>query len=844
MYGGFLINALRGSMVVVFAGLAGCATWAGADRPHLWSNQTLQLSWEPGQQTVTLHNLVTNQAIQLSTGLPSVIFENGEAVANDDGPRAPEISHEDNLQVWTFRRSAKPLPASLARVSYSVRFELNHRTPWIRKTGIVRMSGEGSSSLLKEIVIDSVSFKGLAPRQPYDGWQSYPVLADSFFSGVEFPAAQNMVKDEVARFICRPGIWLRRGEAYAVKPLVFGVSPPGQGREAFEAYIASLRPESSRMHIQYNSWWSAPFPFTQGHMLDLINAFRTQYHDPYAGILDSFCLDMGWAKSRSMWKIDTGNFPKGFSPLISALAPLGARLALWTSPSSCYPMPGGLDSEWAQNNGFETFKPANSGTRYACLAGPKYADEYKNSLVELTTRYTIAHFKFDGYRPVCPERNHGHEPDDYSAEKTAANFIEICTALRKANPGIWLEATCFGYRPSPWWLPYINTVIGTFGDDAPAGRVPCPIYRESYTTARDFYNLQGARDVLIPIYAQEVLGIIHQTEEPLQNDAVVSVLRGHSFIPMYINPRYMNGRRWRFLARLSRWAKDNAELLTHTRALLLGDWSNDAKSRDWARELPTDAYGYAHFHKGQGLLMLRNPWIKPNQVQLTLDDSLGCGHDLRNVAGVSLYPRFSSMPGRYSFGQVIQVALAPYETRLIAFGCVKKAPDRPDAVKRVQARVIEMKGTPGKGKGEYRFESSGDVPQKQLWILAESDRAFHAPECRVTINGSEAPVQTLESTAGWKASGTDAPEKWTWMLTDLPTGAAEVDVHINTVDKVRVSSWLVGKEPVEDDLSDRSPIPPPETRFLDAVEVLKPIEAHQDRQTRDQLMWRSHNVDG
>ena len=93
-------------------------------------------------------------------------------------------------------------------------------------------------------------------------------------------------------------------------------------------------------------------------------------------------------------------------------------------------------------------------------------------------------------------------------------------------------------EPSPWWLFYVNSVIGSFGDDAPYGRVPAPVYRESYTTARDYYNLQGAALSVLPIAASEVLGIVHQTPDPPLNDGVMTVFRGHAFLPMYLNPRY------------------------------------------------------------------------------------------------------------------------------------------------------------------------------------------------------------------------------------------------------------------------------------------------------------------
>ncbi len=129
-------------------------------------------------------------------------------------------------------------------------------------------------------------------------------------------------------------------------------------------------------------------------------------------------------------------------------------------------------------------------------------------------------------------------------------------APRRRSTGCARRARMRGSRrptapmPAPGGCFHVNSVIGCFGDDSPHGRVPCPVYRESYTTARDYYNLQGADRLPSPIPAQEILGIIHQSDDSFMNDAVTTVLRGHAFISLYVNPKYMNDRRWAMLARL------------------------------------------------------------------------------------------------------------------------------------------------------------------------------------------------------------------------------------------------------------------------------------------------------
>jgi len=824
-------TVLRWLILLVSAGLAGpgCSPVIGPGQSLTFANASLQVSWGSGDPALKLRNLTTGQELAVPVGLSKLAFASA-SMEGFEGPTARvSVAATQGGEVWRFAWPARPLPGSNATVRCRTSLEMDRQASWIRKRAVVELGGLWSRALLKEVVIDTLDVKGLEAKQPFDGWQSYPVLCDGFYAGVEFPAAEAKVVGDTARLACKPGLWLKGGQDYEVKSVVYGVAPAGQSREAFEEYIASLRPESPPIHIQYNSWWSAPYPFTEQQMLDIIRAFQENYHKPYGGRLDSFCLDMGWAKSQSMWQIDAANFPQGFTPLTRELGKMNAGLALWVSPSSFYQAPGGLDNEWARQQGYETF-PSTMGEakRLVCLAGPRYAAGFRDALVGHTRKYHIAHFKFDGYAPTCPESNHGHEPGDLSAEKTAESFIAACRAIRKENPNVWLEATCFGFKPSPWWLAHVNTVIGTFGSDAPRGRVPCPVWRESATTGRDFYNLQGARDVLIPIYAQEVLGIIHQTPEPLQNDAVDVVLRGHSFIPMYVNPKYMDARRWRFLANLTNWARQNASLLAHTKALPLGDWSNDQKNRVWEKDLPRDPYGYTHFDQGRGLLLLRNPWVKPRTLTLRLDESLGADRSLKDADLVCLYPTFGRLDGTYSYGSEIAVELRPYETRLLAFGGYAGAPILAADTRRVTATGISSQVDSAAGKLQLVFEAGGDLTGRQLWLLGEGPSVFQEPACKITVNGTRVETRMATSVGGWAVSH-PAPEQWTWLMADLPAGKCSVQVDALAQEDVRFSAWLVAKEALPDNPRTSGPIPPPEDRVLDAVEVLAPVELREPK---------------
>jgi hypothetical protein len=322
------------------------------------------------------------------------------------------------------------------------------------------------------------------------------------------------------------------------------MAEPGRQREKFRQYIDKNRPKPHQLHFNYNSWWTAPSPFTEDDILELTDVFKKELYDRSGVSFDTFCLDMGWSERESIWQINKERFPNNLKNIQEAAGKMKANIGLWVSPSSHYN--GGLDNKWAKANGYEITHVHHQGRDYmrCCLAGKNYQTAFRNNLAEIVKNFNVKHVKFDGISFICDDEDHGHYPGYLSYEKIAEGMIYVFEGARQAMPDIWLETTCMGRDPSPWWLFYANSVIGTYGTDAPQGRVPCPVYRESCTTARDYFNLQGAALLDIPISAKEVLGIIHQTEEPFLNDAVTTILRGHSFLPLYINPKYMNAARW------------------------------------------------------------------------------------------------------------------------------------------------------------------------------------------------------------------------------------------------------------------------------------------------------------
>ncbi|MFA6241509.1 MAG: hypothetical protein WC655_11295, partial [Candidatus Hydrogenedentales bacterium] len=534
----------------------------------------------------------------------------------------------------------------------------------LRKWARFRYDGEDKNLVLNEAVLDRLDVAGRNAEMAPGDIQSYPAFFDGFFAGIEFPIAATRLEADRLVVAHRPGLAIQPGVWCETRKAVYGVAKAGGERQAFQRYIAGHLPSRGQFHVDYNSWWTSPVPYTEADILKLMKAFDDNLYKPYGVSLDSFCIDMGWANAHTFWQIDESLFPSGFTKIERAAQDMKSHLGLWISPSSRYPQ--ALDNEWAAAQGYETFIDSIPGAnvfRTACLGGPKYSGAFRDRLVEMASRNGVRHFKLDGYVLTCTESNHGHAPGVLSAEAVAEGFIAAAEAAHAAAPDVWLEPTCFGWNPSPWWLFYCNSVIGSYGDDAPFGRVPCPVYRESYTTARDYFNLQGAYWSAVPIAAQEVLGIIHQTPEPFLNDAVTTVMRGNMFLPLYINPAYMDEPRWKMLANLLTWARANATVLSETTPLLPASWM-DGRCPKFVQEapMPREPYGYAHWSGEQGLVLLRNPWIAPQTYKLPIEAASGAA----SLSAVSLYPEVRVYGRDLHAGDTLDVTLAPYETVVLS----------------------------------------------------------------------------------------------------------------------------------------------------------------------------------
>lgn len=702
---------------------------------------------------------------------------------------------------------------------------------------------EGVRALLHTVTLDEVIAQD-ASLTHNPGIQSHPILGNSFFCGVEYPVAPTtQVSANHVALGHAPGIWLEPGQVYRTRSAVYGLTQLGNSRQAFEEYISALRPDPINIHWNYNSWWTSPVPYSESDILKIIQEFKENLFDPYHEMTDTFCIDMGWTNSESIWQIDPSLFPEGFTGLDKALREIHSRLGIWISPSAVYGQ--ALNLEWAKQAGFE------ADQYKCCLGGARYQAAFKKALTDIVENFDLGHVKFDGYVETCNDTNHGHQPGLMSAEPIAEGIIDVFLTLRTMKRDrIWMEPTCFGFDPSPWWVMYCNSVIGCFGADSPYGQSPCPNYRESYTTARDCYNLKGDAHIQIPIAAIDDLGIDHQTEDPFQNDAVTTVLRGNQFLPLYVNPSFMSPRRWEFLAALMKWARRNSKVLSETKPIYPASWKGGDLA-PWvfsSSVFPREPYGYAHWKGEEGLLCLRNPWIDSATLRLSPSKDMGAPNGLENLTVSQIYPERRIVATGVQSDTRLDLMVVPYETALYEIKRQSRkskvthpawiAPQlavKVDAVHLQISKEGEEYGAdytrllPHKGdhlkvtmNGNIRLVDSG---RYEILALAEDSQPVDIPVYDFKVNGVSLEPAIISSETGWAAGGGADKEHWVWLIVPLQSNVNNINASIILAGATgKLSAWVVRRDKIPWTPLKKvtgSTIPPPEERYLGAANLCR-----------------------
>lgn len=422
-----------------------------------------------------------------------------------------------------------------------------------------------------------------------------PIVAGNYYLGFEDPLSYSRVEKGVAVAGLKRTLSLTAGQSITYSSVI-GVTRPGQMRRDFLAYLELERAHPYRTFLHYNTWYDLGRGerFSAAQVEDRIHTIGDELVRKRGVTIDSFLLDDGWDDTHTMWQMN-GGFPHGLAPLSTAAGKYGFRLGIWLSPWGGYQEEKEQRIAYGQTHGYET---VNGG--YA-LSGPRYYSKFEEACLKFL-HDGVNQFKVDGTgnaRQVFP----GSAFDsDFSAA------IHLIDRLRQQNPAVFIDVTT-GTWPSPFWLRYADTICRLGEDHSFFGE---GTRRQQWITYRDqqtYHNIVVAGP-LFPLNSLMLHGIIYARKaDDLATDP------GHDFADevhsyfgsgtelqeLYITPSLLSSADWDVLAEAARWSRANAATLRDTH------WIGGDPGKG-------EPYGWASWSAEKGILVLRNPASKPQQI--------------------------------------------------------------------------------------------------------------------------------------------------------------------------------------------------------------------------------------
>lgn len=472
-----------------------------------------------------------------------------------------------------------------------------------------------------------------------------PVIAGNAWFAFEHPLANNSLDGDHVRGRMTRTLPLRPGTTLIVSSVV-GVAHPGQLRRDFLHYVERERAHPYRPFLHYNSWYDIGYfkRYTEADALAAVAAFGTELHEKRAVTLDSFLFDDGWDDPTTLWHFNAG-FPNGFTRVSEATHRYGAAPGVWLSPWGGYGQPFRQRIEYGRAQGFET-----NANGFA-LSGPVYYKRFRDTCVDMITRYGVNQFKFDG-----TGNSSSAVPDSpFDSDFDAA--IHLIGELRAEEPDLYVNLTT-GTYPSPFWLRQADSIWRGGEDHDFAG---IGTSRQRWITYRDAdtYEHVVRAGGLFPINSLMLHGMIyarqaHNLSADPGNDFPSEVRSyfgtGTQLQEMYITPTLLSSADWDVLADGARWSRANADTLVDTH------WVGGDPQR-------LEAYGWASWTPRKGILTLRNPSNRPQRIEIDVERVFELPDAApRRYAATSRWARGrAATPSIFRAGEERMVRLEPFE---------------------------------------------------------------------------------------------------------------------------------------------------------------------------------------
>ncbi len=522
-------------------------------------------------------------------------------------------------------------------IDAQVRYRLDADKPWFRKQLLLR--AQPGIPTLDRVWVDIQSDPPLPLRRVGYGLRGgpdaeqqagldtyaeqpgcgYPVYAGDWFFGIEHPSAF-AVPDDGLELYHHP-VWDETGTIESF-PAVFGAATDHETvPQAFMDYVWDIRnPRLSRPLFTITTGWSTRAVGGGDYVcsFESIDAFLEAMLA--IGLRpDALAVDAGYFDRASLFhgKGDDERDSKLIA-LCEKCSSNGLKLSLWVSHNGRT----GLNMDWIGQQGWSIGDGPGTyhGMDFVVMMQPSFEEALARRFERLVGDVGVDHLKidWDNECATAPEFSEVHPTHDHVREASLKVFNRIDRRMRAQNPDL---VTRNGWWPSPWWLQGADHVWLVNSGDLEYAMWPSRTQRDRDNTHRDamYYQITRKAETPVPLDAWDNHGFADAVDNPFYTEPhtwldnlVLQFTRGTTYLHMPFCPEKL--RQWQadYTQAALDWLHHHAdELGTRHARMVLG---NPAYG---------EIYGFLHPSADRAWLVLRNPSVEPQSVELPLTEWLG-----------------------------------------------------------------------------------------------------------------------------------------------------------------------------------------------------------------------------